>query len=1218
MAHARRHGLGLQPDTSASTVQVGNRPGSFDAGAIGAVHGVCPRTSREWIEARRHGHGDFVGGSIARSWYMVTGMFGGKGDGGRGLYRTRRRMPARTSDVEDATPRRTRRRVWRLVHEQFVLTFECVKVFDRVATETDEACTKGAVKLKTESWGEQRLCEEFGEGQQEAFGHEQGAEGVLVWPARDGVEAESIETRYRRWVRDPAIRWAFAMADNKTDDKTPPSSPRKLSGGKGGDGAGGSGKEEAVRVVREIGGLGNWPMLTKENYTEWALVMKIKMKARNLWNAIEPGGCRSDGHGGVPGSEGHRVGSVERAVRKTKAQRLRREFESLKFKKDESVDDFVVRLSNLVAALSTVDEAMADRKVVEKLLRAVPKRLATVAVAIEVSANMETLTLEDAGGRLHAAEEREAEDDDEEPPMRADGKLYLTEEQWEVRRRERRDKERARSGGARHGKGSKKGGRSSGHGDDSDDDDGGSSVRSGTSGRGRSSSKGKCFNCGVRCHFSRECPKPRKEQAIANTPVGRDAGDVVFVLTFECVKVFDRVATETDEACTKGAVKLKTESWGEQRLCEEFGEGQQEAFSALQPSLVQQSTGETEQGITVNTTPPRHGVSAWNPRALLTCDLWSVKPEPQTTAHRRPNRGPLLRPRRRKPATNGAARTPAPGSLIEASNLKHWGLILRHSISGASPAPRPPRRGLTELPLLRPAPPPAAPPGPRTKLFSWEAPPSSLIEGTALARCPGGVSAVLPLLPPRGCSSLPSPLPVKEIQLGQMGLLQRGDDLSSPAKGLAARTATAENTKDAMIAGRTKLLVSAMISGSFSLRVSPFDLLYPSRFPRLPGTFHPIPITQTHWKAWKPEFLPSQASPVGVQKSLKERLRYKPDVALNTDSNTASPAFPVAMDNTTAGIKAGSDSIYFRIRSKLDNAGPESAVFAGERSDDPRAVAASRVDGKPTGSFAAGAVSGDVAGVPSASGHEIMPSPPRQRPAGRQKLKGAEAPRIPHVVHERRTTQQLDRARWRETPIVGRQTSPSAGWRELKSGVQWRWWYRDVWQKGKLGAENAGLVGDFPTRTHLPSLHERTVTERASVPRRRRLPVMPASAVRQHPPFGFQPPLMYLPEKPDYDGLAGGGLAALAAAAENTKNTMIAGTTNLLTTDTAMISSFSLRLLSLLRLLSPHTDLANSSPSNGRATPSTTENTMTNMITGRTRLLSTAMISRLCFHVSLP
>jgi hypothetical protein len=42
--------------------------------------------------------------------------------------------------------------------------------------------------------------------------------------------------------------------------------------------------------VRKIDvGLANWQLLTKMNYTEWALIMKIKLRARNLWEAIEPG-----------------------------------------------------------------------------------------------------------------------------------------------------------------------------------------------------------------------------------------------------------------------------------------------------------------------------------------------------------------------------------------------------------------------------------------------------------------------------------------------------------------------------------------------------------------------------------------------------------------------------------------------------------------------------------------------------------------------------------------------------------------------------------------------------------------------------------------------------------------------------------------------------------------------------------------------------------------
>ncbi|CAN6196754.1 unnamed protein product [Urochloa humidicola] len=317
------------------------------------------------------------------------------------------------------------------------------------------------------------------------------------------------------------------------NEKTPPSSPKKPFGGKGGEDAESSGKGDVVRVVREIGGSANWPMLTKTNYTQWSLLMKLKMKARHLWEAIEPGGVAP--HEDCMALEAiasavltemvaslvtkataleawnavkeRRVGSDQ--VQRTEAQRLLREFENMRFISGEGVDDYTLRLQNIVATLETVGETIPPRRVVEKLLRTVPKSLRQVAVAIQVSADLATLTLEDASGRLRAAQEAEAEDDGALPPS-ADGKLLLTMEQWDARRRERREKERAHGGGRRD----KKGGRGGDREDDSSDDDGASSTRSGASGRRRSSGKGRCFNCGVRGHLSRECPKPTKEQVL--------------------------------------------------------------------------------------------------------------------------------------------------------------------------------------------------------------------------------------------------------------------------------------------------------------------------------------------------------------------------------------------------------------------------------------------------------------------------------------------------------------------------------------------------------------------------------------------------------------------------------------------------------------------------------------------------------------------------------
>jgi hypothetical protein len=43
------------------------------------------------------------------------------------------------------------------------------------------------------------------------------------------------------------------------------------------------------RVIHEVGGGTSYPTLTKTNYSDWALLMKVKLKARALWSVIEDG-----------------------------------------------------------------------------------------------------------------------------------------------------------------------------------------------------------------------------------------------------------------------------------------------------------------------------------------------------------------------------------------------------------------------------------------------------------------------------------------------------------------------------------------------------------------------------------------------------------------------------------------------------------------------------------------------------------------------------------------------------------------------------------------------------------------------------------------------------------------------------------------------------------------------------------------------------------------
>jgi hypothetical protein len=160
------------------------------------------------------------------------------------------------------------------------------------------------------------------------------------------------------------------------------------------------------RVICEVGGGSSYPVLTKTNYSNWALLMKVQLKARAIWSVIENGGADQQEEmmaldalcGAVPSEIVPMIANKETAkeawdaittmsvgddrVKKAMVQQLRQKFDQATFDDGETIDDNALRLSGLAVHLTTLGEEVKDGKIIAKILRSLPPRFKQITIAI--------------------------------------------------------------------------------------------------------------------------------------------------------------------------------------------------------------------------------------------------------------------------------------------------------------------------------------------------------------------------------------------------------------------------------------------------------------------------------------------------------------------------------------------------------------------------------------------------------------------------------------------------------------------------------------------------------------------------------------------------------------------------------------------------------------------------------------------------------------------
>ncbi|XP_042472039.1 uncharacterized protein LOC122054662 [Zingiber officinale] len=201
-----------------------------------------------------------------------------------------------------------------------------------------------------------------------------------------------------------------------------------------------------------------YPMLSPHNYTVWAIKIEAIIDAQEVWEAVEPvEGAQVDAKKDKKArayilqclpedillhitkkKTAKEVWDILKTrylgsdrVKKTHVQTLKSEFDTLRMKETDTIDEFAGKLNAMSSKFSALGATLEDSSLVKKLLDSIPDKFFPIVVGIIQFHNLETIPLEETIGRLKAYEEQtlrlRGNTNDTE------GELILTHVAWQMR-----------------------------------------------------------------------------------------------------------------------------------------------------------------------------------------------------------------------------------------------------------------------------------------------------------------------------------------------------------------------------------------------------------------------------------------------------------------------------------------------------------------------------------------------------------------------------------------------------------------------------------------------------------------------------------------------------------------------------------------------------------------------------------------------------------------